>query len=390
MSKVAVITAKRSPVGKIPGELNYISEIELLSEVFKGVTLGLEEIVIDEAITGSSFPLEKDNLCRKALLKAGLSTRIPASTVSKTCASSDEALNIAYHKIKCQAAKIILVGGCEKVSNSSYILHYMKKNVKHAVKNLLPEFDQIKDNIEENDMVFINEMLSKKYNITKDMQDKYTIDSIEKAVFAQQHGYYEEEIIPIAYNKGGECYYLEKDELLLSKRSVEDIRSAPPMFLQKGTLTQYNAAPICDCSVGILLMDYEEAIRLGLNPLIIIKDVLSTGVGEEQTGEAMTQGILKLLQKNKLMPSEIDLYEINESFAVQAILTARMLNLDMNKVNVNGGNLALGYPIGTTGLRMNVTLIHEMIRRNSRLGISAMCAGGNMADIIVYENVMEV
>lgn len=386
MKRIAVISAKRSPVGKIPGELNYINETKLISKIFKAVSNKYEDI-IEEAILGSSFPIEKDNLCRKAVLDANLSSKISSSTISKTCASSDEALLTAFNKIFCGKAESILVGGIEKISNSSYTLHFMKQNIKKAMKGSLPYFADTINNILENDMVYICEMLSKKYNISRKNQDEFTINSIRSAKIAQQKGYFNNEIYRIGYKLNNEDHILENDEMLLYERTENEIYNAKPMFVKDGCITQYNAAPMCDCAAAILLMDYNIANTKSIKPLVSLLDTACIGVPKENIGFAMIECVKKILKENRLNKSDIDLFEINESFAAQAIFTASNLALDMDKVNVNGGNLALGYPIGVTGLRMSITLIHEMKRRNARLGLSVMCAGGNMANAVIYENI---
>ena len=388
MNKVAVIAAQRTPVGKIPGELNYIGETELLAQVFQITMKAFDKIIIDEAIVGSSFPIERDNLCRKAILMAGLSPKINAATVSKTCASSDEALAIACCKIISQNARTILVGSVEKISNSPYTLHFMKQNVKKSIKKDIPFFDEIKKNINENDMAYISEMLSRNYNITRQMQDAFTIESIKKAAAANKDGRFKNEIIQISYIKDNVEYLLSADEMLLYERIADDIQRAAPMFIKDGVLTQYNAAPMCDCAAAMLVMDYNEALRAGLKPLAVVHDVLAIGVSDGKRGHAMNECVQVILMRNNLSSLDIDLYEINESFAAQALFTVNTLRLDRSKVNVNGGNLALGYPIGATGLRMDITLIYEMIRRKSKYAISVMCAGGNMAQAVIFESVI--
>lgn len=386
MKKAAVIAACRSPISKIPGELNYIGEIELLAEVFKAVIKINKPLTIDEVIVGSSFPIERDNLSRKAILSVGLPPTISATTVNKTCASSDEALAIACHKIRCENEKTMLVGGIEKVSNSSYALHYMKKNIKKTIRNRMPTFNDIHRNILENDMTYICERLSRTHNITRQMQDEYTIDSMKKAIHANKQKHFRDEIVPITYKKDKQEHELYMDELLLSDRSQYDIISAPPMFLKDGVLTQYNAATMCDCAAAMLITEYDRALHMGLNPLVVVHAMETIGVTNDRMGHAMTKCVEGILEKSALKKSDIDLYEINESFAVQAMITIDSLGLDKSKVNVNGGNLALGYPIGATGLRMNITLIHEMLRRNSKYGLSVMSAGGNMAQAVIFEN----
>lgn len=387
MKKIAVIAAKRSPIGKIPGELNSINETELISYIFKTIISSFKYINIEEAILGVSFPVEKDNLCRKAILHAGLSSRISATTVSKTCASSDEALSIACSKILSGKVKSVLVGGSEKISNSSYTLHFMKHNIKRAIKETIPYYSDIQNNIMENDMAYLYEMLSRKNKIDRSMQDEFTINSISKSLSAHNNNYFLKEIIPIQYIKDEQTYFLNSDEMLLYERSEENIHRAEPMFLKDGVITQFNAAAMCDCATAMIIMDYDEALKQGLKPKVFIADTVAAGVSKDRIGMAMTDCINKILKRNKLSKANIDLFEINEAFAAQALFTIKSLDLDLNKVNVNGGNLAIGYPIGTTGLRMCISLIHEMIRRQAKRGISAMCAGGNMANAVIFETV---
>ncbi len=382
-NKIAVIAAGRSPIGKIPGVLNHISETDLLAKIIQAVCKGYENS-IDEAVLGSGFPVERDNLCRKALLGAGLSPDISCSTVSKTCASSDEALLIAVSKIRTGKAKAVLVCGSEKTSNSPYILHFMKQNVKRHLKNQLPSLQDIQAHILENDMTYICEYLAKHYHISRKAQDAFNLKSMQKALAAR--ALFSEEIIPISYEDGGRQYTANEDELLCSEKTKEEIQNATPMFLQDGTLTQYNSAAICECAAAMLIMDSTEAARRKITPLAYIVDTDCMGVPREQMGHAMAACANKILQNNGLGKRDIDLYEINESFAAQAIFTARTLGLDMERVNVNGGNLALGYPIGVTGLRMQISLIYEMRRRGACIGLSVICAGGNMANASIYIN----
>lgn len=383
MKKIAIVAAKRSPIGRIPGELSHVNETELLAIIMENTAKGFESY-IDEAILGSSFPIEKDNLCRKALLKAGLSPKIPAFTVSKTCASSDEALSIACNKIACQQAKAVLVCGSEKINNSSYALHFLKQDVKRAMKNELKNFSEISDQILENDMVYINEMLARKYAISRMESDDFTILNIGRANRAYLNGNFAEEIVPISNNIGN-CLFI--DEWLSNIRQETDINAAPPMFILDGCITKYNAAPVCDNAAAMILMDYEYAHELGLKPYGLIHATVSTGVENDKTGTAMAKCVEKILDDTGLPLAAIDLFEINDSFAVQALCTMKIAGLSCDKVNVNGGNLALGYPIGATGLRMKISLLYEMKRRNVEYGLSVMCAGGNMANGIIIKGI---
>lgn len=390
MKKIAVIAAKRSPIGKVPGELSSISETELLAYIFQKTAAPFQKMKIDEAITGASFPLEKDNLSRKAIQMAGFPTEISAATVSKTCASSDEALSIACCKILSGKSRAVLVGGIEKISNSPYTLKTMKQDVKRSLSKKMPAFHEIVGTMDENDMVYINEMLARQYHITREEQDIYCIDSIQKARSAAQNGYFKSEIIPVKYMQNDQVYSLAEDEMLSHERPEQKIKQAEPMFLKDGCVTRYNAAPVCDCCAAVLVADEDYAKECGYTPAIEIKDTVSIGTEKEKMGHAMGACTQYILKKNGLSLSQIDLVELNDPFAVQALFTISSLKIDARKVNINGGNLALGYPIGATGLRMDVTLIHEMTRKRCRFGLSVMSAGGNMAQATLFEKAVSL
>ena len=382
-TKIAVVSAKRSAVGKIPGGLNFIDDVTLMSEIIKCIVKGYDNY-IDEIIIGSSFPVERDNLARKALLKSGLSPEIPAYVVSKTCASSDEALICACNKIMAGNAKAVLVGGIEKVSNSAHTLAVMKDKIKKSMKNLLPSLESVKLTMNENDMTYISEIISEKYSISRRLQDEYAYESYLRAMRAQRQNLFLSEIIPITYKFNEDILTVKSDEMLDESKTWSQIAEALPMFISKGTLTFQNSAPMGDCSAAIFVMDYEYLKSEGIRPLLSVCDYVSIGVDKNKFGQAMAEAVKRLLHNNKLTKNDIGLYEINDSFASQLIFTSNILGLDMDRVNVNGGNITLGYPIGTTGMRMSVTLIHEMLRRGAEFGISVMCAGGNMADAVLF------
>ncbi len=378
MKRIAVIAAKRSPNGKVPGEMNAVGETDLLAQVFSSVSAGYQNI-ITEAIAGSGFPIERDNLCRKATIMAGLPISIPASTISKTCASSDQALLTGCRTVWAGGQGAYLIGGCESIGQNSYTLHFLKRNVRAAWKGNLPEFDTAYDGFQENDMSIIAEILAKKHGITRDEQDCFTLNSWRRAQEAFTKGKFHNEILPVKEP------YLANDEWLREERTASMLAEAKPMFIRGGTVTQYNAAAMCNCAAAMLIMNEAEAISLQLKPLGYILDGLSSAVPSERTGYAMEDCVGKLLKRNCLKIDDISLYEINESFAAQAISTIRQLGIPEEKVNVNGGNLALGYPIGATGMRMGITLLYEMRRRACRYGVSVMCAGGNMANAFLYQ-----
>lgn len=384
-NRVVVVAARRSAISKIPGILNYVNEVDLLSTVFRTVSEGLCEW-IDSAITGSSFPIERDNLCRKAVLASGMSSRINCATISKTCASSDEALYVAYTKILSGKSQAVLVGGCEKVSNSSYVLRHMKNRVNDSSKGQLPLLHDIQQTYTENDMHYIAEILANKQKISREEQDSFATKSRLNARRAYESHYFDKEIIPIP-DPNNDNGFFYADELIQQIIDGKHMDNKTPIFIQNGTLTNYNTSPMCDCAAAMVVMNYETARIAGLKILAEIKDVSCIGVSQEETGMAMERCVEKILQVNNLKKRDIDLYEINESFAAQAIAVIRALGINPDNVNVNGGNLALGYPIGASGLRMCVTLIHEMIRSGVEYGVSSMCGGGAMANAVLIQNI---
>ncbi len=383
-NRVIVATANRSAAGKIPGMLTQMRDVELLANVFNNVARDIN-CIIDSAIVGSAFPIERDNLCRKAVLASEIPSQINCITVSKTCASSDEALSLGYMRILAGKSNAILIGGCEKVSNSSYTLSFMKERVKHAIKNQLPCLCDIKKNVTENDMHYLAEILAYKHGISREEQDLFAINSRQRAYNAYKKNKFKNEIIPIKYAEENEDK-MSSDEWIQIPFDKDEVLQALPIFIQNGMLTKYNTAPMCDVAAAMIITSYDTFQTSELDYLVDIKDVACVSVPQEEMGCAMEKCVRKILEDNHLDKEEIDLYEINESFAVQAIITIQALEINPNRVNVNGGNLALGYPIGASGLRMCVTLVHEMVRSKSKYGISVMCGGGTMANAVLFHN----
>lgn len=377
---ITVLSAVRTPVGRVPGALNFLSETDLLALVMRAA-VARAQVIPDQAIVGSAFPIERDNLCRKALLAAGLPPSISCSTVSKTCASSDEALVSAADRIACGRTDCVLVAGVEKLSNSPYVLHFMKQNIRLAVTGRLPSYAEVVGNIQENDMAYLSEAIAQEQKISRSAQDAFTLASFQKAQRARREGLFRAELLPVQYEKEGRTYALKEDELLLTPRTQKEVEQARPVFLSDGTLTQYNAAPMCECAAALVLCTN----RLRKKGIARLEAVCTYGAHKEQRGLTQAACVKKLLQEQGMAAGDIDSYEINESFAVQAIATQSALGLPDAKINHSGGNLALGYPIGATGLRMCVTLVHQLSRRRGK-GISVMCAGANMASAALFSS----
>lgn len=388
MKKVVVVSAYRTPVGKIPGSLNGLDDVSLMAYCFAETVkrCGIESKSIDDAYVGCSFPGDRDNICRKSILAAGLSQTIPGTSITRTCASSMEALSQGAYKIMAGDAEIVIVGGVESMSNSGYALSYFKKNIKAMLKKQLPSYKAAIEGLEENETVYISEMLARKYNISRQAQDIYAMESHKRAWAAQKTGRYNDELIPINLSIGEKNIELQRDENIIEDLTLEILEKENAIFTQDGMLSRINSAPIGDGAAAIILMSEERARSEGLLPLAEIDKMAVIGLTREKMGHGTVEVVKSILQHKNMSINDIDLFECNESFAVKSILCRRLLNIPSDKFNVNGGSIALGYPVGCTGLRICVTLIHEMSRKHSEYGIAAICAGGCMGQGILFKN----
>lgn len=387
MNKVLIVSACRTPIGSVPGNLSGYSDMELMAACFREAVkrIDLNDRFVEEAFVGSSFPSERDNICRKILHKANMDSRISASTTDKTCASAIQALSEGAYKIMAGDADIVLVGGVESMSNSSYALSYFKNRVRKILNNQQLTYKDIEGYIEENDMPFVGEMLSRKYGISRKEQDEFTLVSHKKAQLAKKEKYFEREVFGINLTDKDRNDELNTDEMIKSSYTMELLTNEEPFFLKDGYVTKYNSAPIGDAAAAVVLMSERMAKSQGIKPLAEIYKMNSIGLPYEKMGLGTSEAIKSILDKSGLNKNNISLFEYSEAFAVQAIITQKMLDLDTDKINVNGGSIALGYPVGCTGLRMSVTLLYEMIRRQAEFGLVAMCAGGLMGQSIIFK-----
>ncbi len=387
MENVVVVSAYRTPIGKVPGSLSPMSDVKLMAYCFNEIIkkTGIDASKIEDAYTGCSFPEERDNLCRKAILAGGLPQTIPGSTITRTCASSMEALAQGAYKVMVGDSEIVLVGGVEIMSKSSYALSFFKKGIKAAMKNQLPSYEQVMSTLEENEMTYLAEMMGRKFGISRREQDEYTFASFEKARSAQKNCFFNDEIIPVETVENDGRYVFKEDELILEDPVFEDFENAHPLFINDGNISRYNSAPIGDAAAAVILMSERRAKQEGLKPIAQIHKMGVVGVVPEKLGLGTVEVVNSILKRTGLSVEDIDLFECNESFAAQAIVCQRLLGIKPERMNVNGGSLSLGYPVGCTGLRICVTLLHEMKRRSSMYGMAAICAGGGMGQGILFK-----
>lgn len=388
LKKVVIVSACRTPIGKIPGSMSNIKDTYLMQLAFREAInrIGLNKSNIDGVYTGCCFPQEKYNLARKALLQSGMPDIIPGVTINRTCCSSIEALVQGARQIMVGDAEIIMVGGVESMSNSPDTLKNIITRIRASIKGKLPTYDQIGENLID-EMGLTAEILARKYEIGQEDQDEYSYQSHQKATAAQKKGYFAEEIFTVMVDKGDEKISFNEDECINPGLTMEKMSMEPPIFIKDGTITRYNSSPVSDGAAAVILMSEERAKEEGLIPLaeFIASEVVGVSPNEMGIGSAVV--IKKLLDKVGLSINDIDLFECNEAYAAQLLACQKLLRWDSQKVNIHGGSIALGHPVGCTGLRLCVTLVYAMNRTKSNLGLAALCAGGGMGEGVLFHKI---
>lgn len=386
MRKVVVAASCRTPIGRVPGSMSSMNETQMLSSCFSEIAnRNLFDVnKIDSAYVGCAFPSVRTNLCRVSLLDAGLPGAIPGTTIVKTCTSSMEAIAQGAYKIMAGDAEAVLIGGVESMSNSPYVLSYLKKIIKSTYRGQLPHYNSAIENIEEDDMQLIAEMIARNNKITRKDLDENAKRSHKRALFAKKNGFFSSEIQELSLIRDNENKLFKDDECIQDEIDSLAMTQEDPFYIQDGILTKLNSAPIADAAAAMVLMSDDMAKKEGIKPLAEIYRMAEIGVPREKTGYGTVEAINSLLAKNKFSSQDIDLWECIEVPATQAILVQRRLDLDPDKLNVNGGCIALGHPVGCTGLRISITLIFEMRRRQVELGIAAGSAGGGIGQAIMF------
>ncbi len=382
-----MVSACRTPIGRTAGSLSKFKDVQLmaltLNEAIRRINTA--DLVIDSSYVGSCFPQESYNLARKSTLNAGISVTVPGATINRTCSSSMEAIVQGARQIMVGDANTVLVGGVEIMSSSPHVMRNAIKNARSMVNRELPLLDNIKiDNVD--DIGFAIEYLARKYNISRKEQDDYAILSHRRATNAIQLGHFKDEMFPINISENGmnaELYYDENVNQGLNELSVSHEK---PIFARDGTVTKFNASSINDGASAMVLMSEYAIKKYNIKPLAeyLGSDVI--GVSPENMGIAPALVIRNILKKQKLSLKDIDLIECNEAYAAQLLACQKILDYDMEKININGGSIALGHPLGCSGIRICVTLIYTLQRKGYSLGLASMCAGGGMGQVILFRN----
>jgi acetyl-CoA C-acetyltransferase len=394
MKEVVIVDAIRSPVGKHGGVLKDFTALDLMERIISGLIertkvdpANITEVIIGNVFQSSDAP----NIARVASLKAGIPKDVLAYTTARNCDSGMDAIVQAWRSIQVGDGDIFLVGGVESMSTIPYLVRGARWGLKLRHSELTdalwegltdPNCGQIMGRTAEN--------LVEEYDIDRQLQDEFAVSSHQKAYQAQQQGKFIDEIlaVEIKNRKGG--FLFSEDETINSGLTMEKASQAPAVFKENGTVTPANACSISDGACAMLIMTRQKAEELGFSPLAIIISYGYAGVEPERMGIAPAYAIPRALARAELSIDQMDLIEINEAFAAQVLAVGQELNLDWDKVNVNGGAIALGHPVGSSGCRIVVTLVHELSRRSKKdksslYGLASLCAEGGQGSALIIK-----
>jgi acetyl-CoA C-acetyltransferase len=390
MKKVVITSAKRTPIGSFGGSLSSLTAGQLGSIAIKGVLEDSEisSALIDEVIMGNVLTAGLGQApARQAAIFAGLPEKTECMTINKVCGSGLKAVMLAAQAIQTDNAEIIIAGGQESMSNTPYILDKARNGYRLGNGEVIDSMvkDGLWDVYNNIHMGNCAEACAKEFQFTREELDEFSINSYKKALEAQKSGRFKDEIIDVKVKAGREEVIVNTDEEP-GKVKFDKIPSLKPVFDKNGVVTAANASSINDGAAALLIMSEEKAKELGMKPLVEIVAQASAAKAPMQFTTAPADAIKKVLKKANLKISDIDLFEINEAFAVVSLANNKLLGLDNSKVNVNGGAVALGHPIGASGARVLVTLIHEMKKRNSTYGLASLCIGGGEAAALIVKN----
>ncbi len=390
MNEVVIVAATRTPVGKFGGTLAKIAASDLGAHVIKHLIekTGLDGHLINEVILGQVLTAGVgQNAARQAVIKSGLPDRVPGITINKVCGSGLKATHLAAQAIRCGDADIIIAGGQENMSASPHVLNNSRDGFRMGDAKLVDTMivDGLWDVYNQYHMGITAENVAKKFNISRTEQDEFALASQNKAEAAQKAGKFKDEISPveIASKKGNTLF--DSDEYIKHGSMMDALSSLRPAFSKEGSVTAGNASGLNDGAAVVMLMSAQKASELGLQPLAKIRAYSSAGIDPSIMGMGPVSASQLCLKKAGWTHNDLDLMEINEAFAAQAIAVNKEMGWDTNKINVNGGAIAIGHPIGASGCRILVTLLHEMIRRDAKRGLASLCIGGGMGVALAIE-----
>lgn len=393
LKDVVIVSAVRTPVGKFQGSLSSFTATQLGALVVREAVrrAGLEAREIDECIMGNVVSAGLgQNPARQAALHGGLPPEVSALTINKVCGSGLKAVGLAVQAIQTGNAEIVVAGGMESMSNTPYLLPQGRNGFRMGDAKVVDSM--IHDGLWEiyNDfhMGVTGELVAEKHNITREEQDAYALESHRRADAAAKEGRFASQILAVdipSKKKGEAPAKFDHDESVRPDASIEALRALKPAFKKDGTVTAGNAPGVNDGAAAVVVMSARRANELGLQPMVHVRAQATSGVDPKWVMLAPVIGVRRVLEKAGWSKDDVELYELNEAFAVQALGVVKELELDLSKVNVNGGAVAIGHPIGASGARVLTTLIYEMMRRDVHRGVAALCLGGGNSVAMAVE-----
>lgn len=383
MQEVVIISAKRTPIGKLGGQLASLSAVELGTVAAKAAieAAGIDPTQIDQAIFGNVLQAGSgQNVARQIALKSGMTQSSTAMTVNEVCGSGLKAIRLAQSAIVMGDADIVLVGGTESMSQAPYLNKQMRFGSKFGDQTMIDSISSegLNDAFTHQPMGITGENVAAKYGITREMQDAFALASHQKAAQATQAGWFNEEIVPVTVQQRKATLEVQQDEGIRPTTTIEAMAKLRPAFQQDGTVTPANASGINDGASAMIVMSKEKAAALGLVYQATLVGYQEVGADPDYMGYTPVDAIQKLLAKQNQTLADIDLLEINEAFAASSVAVQNGLQVDPAKVNVAGGAIALGHPIGASGTRIMTTLMHQLKRTHQTTGIASLCIGGGL------------
>ncbi|MDV2080327.1 acetyl-CoA C-acetyltransferase [Marinobacter xestospongiae] len=391
MRDVVIVAAKRTAIGSFGGGLSSLRADQLGAAVIRNLLEEtgvapeqVNEVVLGQVLTAGSG----QNPARQAAIHAGLPASVPAITINKVCGSGLKAVHMAVQAIRCGDADMIIAGGQESMSQSPHVVPNSRNGQRMGNWTMIDTMvhDGLWDAFNDYHMGITAENIVDKYDISREEQDAFAAASQQKAVAAQQAGHFSGQIVPVSIpQRKGDPVVVDQDECPRDGVSADGLAKLRPAFRKDGTVTAGNASSLNDGAAAVMVCSAEKAQALGLTPLVTIRAHASAGVDPTIMGTGPIPASRRCLERAGWSVDDLDLVEANEAFAAQAISVNRDLGWDTDKVNVNGGAIALGHPIGASGCRVLVTLIHEMVRRDAHKGLATLCIGGGMGVALAVE-----
>lgn len=391
MNNVAIASPVRTPIGSFGGALAPLSGVEIGAKAVEAVLKrsGVAADAIEEVYLGNVLQATNgQNPARQAAMKGGIPQQIPATTINTVCGSGLHAVGLAFNSIRAGQAGLVLAGGMESMSNAPYAMKGARNGMRLGHGEILDTMvlDGLTCPFNNYHMGITAENVAEEFKVSRQEQDEFALLSQQRAAAARQAGRFADEIVPVIIkNKKGDVTFKD-DEYIRADAALEKLAGLKPAFKKDGTVTAGNASGLNDGGAAMLVVSDEKCKALNLAPMAYIRGYSLVGLRPEIMGMGPVYAVRKLLEAQKLTVADIDLFELNEAFASQSIAVRKELGISLDKVNVNGGAIALGHPIGASGARILISLMYEMKRSNKKLGIASLCIGTGMGIAMLVEN----